>query len=85
VFLQERACPLNQYVCELESETTKVTPDYREELAGIYTNDLLTLSTGRRARWIIGETARSVGISREEVIATARDDTEYLLLGPDPE
>jgi hypothetical protein len=52
----------------------------REELAEIYTHDFVTLSTRRRAHWIIDEIARGVGISREEVIATARGDAEYLLL-----
>ncbi len=33
---------------------------------------------------MIGEIARSVGISREEVIATAKADAEYLLLAPEP-
>jgi hypothetical protein len=56
----------------------------REELAGIYTNDFVTLSTRRRAHRIIGEIARGVGISREEVIATAKADAEYLLLAPEP-
>jgi hypothetical protein len=35
-------------------------------------------------KWIIGEIARLVGMSREEVIATARADAEYLLLAPEP-
>jgi hypothetical protein len=52
----------------------------REELAEIYTHDFVPLSTSRRARWIIGEIARLVGLSREEVIATAKADAEYLLL-----
>ena len=56
----------------------------REELAEIYTHDFVPLSTRRRARWIIGEIARSIGISREEVIATAKADAEYLLLTPEP-
>jgi hypothetical protein len=34
--------------------------------------------------WIIGEIARLVGMSREEVIATAKADAEYLLLTPEP-
>jgi hypothetical protein len=46
----------------------------REELAEIYTHDFVPLSTRRHAHWIIGEIARSVGISREEVIATAKAD-----------
>lgn len=52
----------------------------REELAEIYTHDFVPLS----AHWIIGEIARSVGISREEVIATAKADAEHLLLTPEP-
>lgn len=56
----------------------------REELAEIYTNDFVTLSTRRRAHWIIGEIARGVGVSREEVISTAKADSEYLLLGLEP-
>jgi hypothetical protein len=56
----------------------------REELADIYTNDFVTLSTRRRADRIIREIARGVGISREEVIATAKADAEYLLLAPEP-
>ncbi len=56
----------------------------REELAGIYTNDFVALSTRRRAHWIIGEIARSIGINREEVLATAKADAEYLLLTPEP-
>ncbi len=56
----------------------------REELAEIYTNEFVPLSTRRRARWIIGEIARLVGLSREEVIATAKADAEYLLLTPEP-
>ena len=35
-------------------------------------------------RMRIGEIARLVGMSREEVIATARADAEYLLLAPEP-
>ena len=57
----------------------------REELAEIYTHDFVPLSTGRRARWIIGAIARLVGINREEVIATANDDAEYLQLGSEPD
>ena len=56
----------------------------REELAGIYTHDFVTLLTRRRARWMIGEIACGVGVSREEVIATAKADAEYLLLAPEP-
>jgi hypothetical protein len=51
----------------------------REELAEIYTQDFVSLPTRRRARWIVGEIARSVDLSRDEVIATAKADAEYLL------
>jgi len=52
----------------------------REELAEIYTNDYVMPSTYRRANRIISEISRRVGISREEVIATAQADAEHLLL-----
>lgn len=56
----------------------------REELAEIYTNDYVMPSTYRRANRIIREISRLVGISREEVIATAQADAEHLLLAQEP-
>lgn len=57
----------------------------REKLAEIYTNDLVTLSTRRRANWMIGAIVRFVGITREEVIAAAIADAEYLQLACEPD
>lgn len=45
----------------------------------------MPLSTGRRARRIIGEIARLVGISREEVFTTTKGDAEYLARGSEPD
>jgi hypothetical protein len=37
-----------------------------------------------RCRRIIRKLARATGLSQEEIIATAKQDAEYLLLAPEP-
>jgi hypothetical protein len=57
--------------------------ELREELAEIYTRDLLMPSMYDRCRRIIRKLARATGLSEEEIIATAKQDAEYLLLAPE--
>jgi hypothetical protein len=57
--------------------------ELREELADIYTRDMLMPSMHRRAGRIIGKLARATGLSRDEVIANAIQDAEHLTLVPE--
>lgn len=54
----------------------------REELAEIYTRDLLMPSMHRRAGRIIRKLGRATGLSTDEVIANAIQDAEHLTLAP---
>jgi hypothetical protein len=56
---------------------------FREELADIYTRDFLMPSMYDRSVRIIRKLARATGVSEEEIIATAKQDAEYLLLAPE--
>ena len=57
--------------------------ELREELADIYTRDMLMPSTYDRSVRIIRKLARATGLSEEEIIATAKQDAEHLLLDPE--
>ncbi len=50
----------------------------REELAEIYTREMLMPSMYRRARRIIGKLVRATGLSRDEIIANAIADAEFI-------
>jgi hypothetical protein len=54
--------------------------ELREELADIYTRDMLMPSMYTRSVRIIRKLARATGMSAEEIIATAKRDAEHLLL-----
>jgi hypothetical protein len=56
----------------------------REELAEIYTREFLMPSMHRRAGRIIRRLARATGLGQDEIIATAIQDAECLLLAPEP-
>jgi hypothetical protein len=58
--------------------------ELREELADIYTREYLMPSMYRRARRVIGKLARATGLSEAEIIETAKQDAEHLLLEPEP-
>jgi hypothetical protein len=54
--------------------------ELREELAEIYTRDFVLPSMYARSVRIIRKLARATGLGEEEIIATAKQDAEYLLL-----
>lgn len=58
--------------------------DLREELAEIYTRDFVMPSMYDRSVRIIRKLLRATGLSEAEIIATAKQDAEYLLLEPEP-
>jgi hypothetical protein len=59
--------------------------ELREELAEIYTREWLMPSMSRRAHRVIGKLARATGLSEAEIIETAKQDAEHLLLlEPEP-
>lgn len=58
--------------------------ELREELAEIYTRDFLMPSMYDRCLRIIRKLVRATGLSEEEIIATAKQDAEYLLAAPEP-
>jgi hypothetical protein len=58
--------------------------ELREELAEIYTRDFLMPSMYDRSIRVIRKLARATGLSEQEIIATAKQDAEYLLLVPEP-
>jgi hypothetical protein len=57
--------------------------ELREDLAEIYTRDFVMPSMYDRSVRIIRKLARATGLSEEEIIATAKEDAEYLLLAPE--
>jgi hypothetical protein len=58
--------------------------ELREELAEIYTRDLLMPSMYGRSICVILKLVRATGLSEQEIIATAKQDAEHLLLVPEP-
>lgn len=57
--------------------------ELREELAEIYTRDMVMLSMYDRSVRIIRKLIRATGLSEEKIIATAKHDAEHLLLAPE--
>jgi hypothetical protein len=56
--------------------------ELREELAEIYTREYLMPSMYRRAHIVIGKLARATGLSEAEIIETAKQDAECILVEP---
>jgi hypothetical protein len=58
--------------------------ELREELAEIYTRDFLMPSMYDRSVRVIRKLGRATGLSEQQIIATAKQDAEYLLLASEP-